>query len=160
MEIGAERGLLTVLALALLPACSGEAGHPPGTPGAVRPCEGRWDVVVRGDYVDPLPVAWATTWTSRWAIDALGKTAGVVTPDARGWPTYEVAGVQAAPGGGSSDGTFPTPPDLRSRCGGATVAIHVDYAIRGGAFTGKASYRCPEVLGPYDLTGTLTCGGP
>ena len=117
-------------------------------------------MVVRGDYAARHLIAWSTSWTSKWVIHHDGKTEGLVIPDARGWPTYRMVGVRTAPGVGSSDGTFATPEDLRSRCGGETVAIHVDYTIEDGAFSGRATYRCPEVLGPYELTGSVTCGTP
>jgi hypothetical protein len=155
------RGGAALAALALLSACAGEARHPlGGGDGAAHPCEGRWEVIARGDYVDRLRIAWTTTWTSSWRIHPDGKTEGTVVPDAPGWPAYAMVGVRTAPGVGSSDGQFPTPPDLRPHCRAETVAIHVDYAIKDGVFTGQATYRCPEVLGPYALTGNVTCGAP
>jgi hypothetical protein len=154
------RAALAALVLALLPACAGEVGRPLGGAGAAHPCAGRWEVIARGDYVDRLRIAWTTTWTSSWRIHPDGKTEGTVVPDAPGWPTYAMVGVRTAPGVGSSDGRFPTPPELRPQCRAETVAIHVDYAIKDGVFTGQATYRCPEVLGPYALTGDVTCGAP
>ena len=156
----------------LVPACSaGHHGHESAGDDAAaddadddagddtgHPCEGAYDVIVRGDYADDF--AWVTTWTSKYVIDEDQTTVGIVIPDAAGWETYAANGVRTAPGVGYSDGSFPRPEDLAAACGATTVSIHVEYAITGGLFEGNATYYCPDLLGPYAIFGSVTCGTP
>ena len=123
-----------------------------------HPCEGQYDVIVRGDYEGDFP--WVATWTSKYVIQEDQTTVGIVIPDAAGWPTYDAIGVRTAPGAGYSDGNFPTPQDLGPYCDGATAAVHVEYAVDGGLFQGTATYYCPGLLGPYSIFGSVTCGTP
>jgi hypothetical protein len=123
-----------------------------------HPCEGQWDVVIEGDYADDFD--WVTTWTSKYTIGSDGITDGIVIPDAEGWETYEAIGVRTAPGAGWSEGFFPTPEDIASYCDATTVQIRVEYTVEDGLFQGQATYHCPDALGPYALSGTVTCGTP
>ena len=123
-----------------------------------HPCEDLYDVIVRGDYAEDF--GWVTTWTSKYVILEDQTTVGVVIPDAAGWEAYEATGARTAPGAGFSDGAFPRPEELRLFCTEETVQVHVEYTVSGDVFSGVATYRCANTLGPYALVGAVVCGDP
>lgn len=126
--------------------------------GDEHPCEGIYDVIIQGDYDDDFD--WVTTWTTKYVINENDTTEGIVIPDALGWESYEVIGTRTSQGTGFSDGSFPTSQDLETYCFEETVSIHVQYTISDDSFSGEATYKCPDTLGPFAISGKVTCGNP